>query len=160
LVVDGRALAFRADRHLVAIRLAHVTEVVRPLPVEPLAGVPPFVRGICVLRGSPTPLLDVRTLLGGAAAGGAQPRRFIGMRADRHIVALAVDEILGIRDLPLDLLYDLPSAFAPAICESVAAFDGEPMLFLSAARVVPASVWDALDGAADVPDDEPVGAIG
>ena len=113
--MDEQALAFRADRHLVALRLAQVTEVVRPLPVEPLAGIPPFVRGLCVLRGVPTPVVDVRVLLGGESAVATGPRRFVGTRTDRSTVALAVDAVVGVRDLPLDLLYDLPSAFPSAV---------------------------------------------
>jgi purine-binding chemotaxis protein CheW len=144
--MDESALAFRADRHLVAMRLGYVTEVVRPLPVEPLAGVPPFVRGFCVLRGVPTPVVDIRVLLGGEPAAAARPGRFVGTSTDRSTVALAVDEIIGIRNLPLDLLYDLPTAFAPDMCESVAAAGVEPMLVLSSARVVPDSVWAVLAG--------------
>jgi purine-binding chemotaxis protein CheW len=161
--MDESALAFRADRHLVAMRLGYVTEVVRPLPVEPLAGVPPFVRGFCVLRGVATPVVDVRVLLGGEPAAAERPRRFVGTSTDRSTVALAVDEVIGIRDLPLDLLYDLPSAFAPQICESVAAVGAEPMLLLSSARVVPDSVWAVLTGVdaepADVPGSEPMVAV-
>ena len=77
MTVGGQSLVFRADAHLAAIGLEHVTEVLRPLPVEPLAGVPPYVRGICVLRGRPVPVVDIGLLLGG---GGAGPD---GSRAER-----------------------------------------------------------------------------
>jgi purine-binding chemotaxis protein CheW len=146
--VDGHALAFRAGPHLVAIGLAAVTEVARPLPVRPLAGVPPFVRGICVLRGVPVPIIEVRLLLGGdAVASGAAPR-FVGVRTERHPVALAVDEVLGIRDVPMDLLYDLSSVFGPAGCAGVGVVGEESLLFLTAARVVPETLWTVLEEAA------------
>ena len=41
-----------------AIPLDHVAETMRPLPIEPVAGTPGFVRGVSVIRGAPTPVVD------------------------------------------------------------------------------------------------------
>ena len=46
-----------------AIPLQHVAETMRPLPIEPVAGTPGFVRGVSVIRGAPTPVVDLRALL-------------------------------------------------------------------------------------------------
>jgi purine-binding chemotaxis protein CheW len=143
LTVGGQALVFRAGPHLAAIGLEHVTEVLRPLPVEALAGVPPYVRGVCVLRGSPVPVVDLATLLGDGN-GNSGTHRFVGVRTGTQHAALAVGPVTGIRDLPLDLLYDLSSVAGP-VCGSVGTAGREPLLLLSVARVVPDSVWEALE---------------
>jgi purine-binding chemotaxis protein CheW len=145
--VDGQALVFRADNHLAAIGLEHVTEVLRPLPVEPLAGVPPYLQGICVLRGRPVPVVDVGRLLSGDRAADRIWERFIGVRAGPQAAALAVDTLLGIRAVPLELLHDLSSVMGSAACTAVGALGREPLLLLEAGRLIPESVWDALEEA-------------
>jgi purine-binding chemotaxis protein CheW len=44
-------LLFRSGGRLCALRLESVRETTRPLPIEPIAGTPPFVLGISVMRG-------------------------------------------------------------------------------------------------------------
>src|SRR3954447_12598170 len=88
------ALVFRAGPLLCALSLDEVIETMRPLETRPLAGTPSFVRGISVLRGVPTPVLDVSRLLGG---GPGEIDRFVAVRTERGAVALATGPILGIR---------------------------------------------------------------
>jgi purine-binding chemotaxis protein CheW len=146
VTVGGQALVFRAGPHLAAIGLEHVTEVTRPLPVEPLAGVPAHVRGICVLRGRPVPVVDGAALLGGDRAPDSGADRFVGVDAGAQAAVLAVDSVVGIRELPLDLLHDLSSVAGP-VCEAVGAVGREPLLLLSVGRVIPDSVWAVLEAA-------------
>jgi chemotaxis signal transduction protein len=54
VTVGARQCAF--PLHLVA-------ETLRPLPIEPVAGTPSFVRGMSVIRGKPTPVVDLKALL-------------------------------------------------------------------------------------------------
>jgi purine-binding chemotaxis protein CheW len=145
VTVGGQSLVFRADSHLAAIGVEHVTEVLRPLPVEHLAGVPPYIRGLCVLRGRPVPVVDVGLLLGGRRA--PDDGRFVGVRTGPQTAALCVDTVVGVRDLPLDLLHDLSSVTGSPACTAVGAIGREPLLLLAAGRVVPDSVWDALEEA-------------
>jgi purine-binding chemotaxis protein CheW len=121
--------------------------VLRPLPVEPLAGVPPYIRGICVLRGRPVPVVDIGLLLGGVRAVGRTGERFVGVRTGPQTAALSVDTVVGIRDLPLDLLHDLSSVTGSPACTAVGALGREPLLLLETGRVIPESVWDALEEA-------------
>jgi purine-binding chemotaxis protein CheW len=149
--VGGQALVFRAGPHLCGIGVEHVTEVLRPLPVRPLAGAPAFVCGVSVLRGVPVPVISVRSLVvGQRQASGGPAARLVGLRAVPRPAALTVDEVLGVRDLPLDLLYEVSSVFDQAAHGTVAALgavDDQPLLFLEATRVVPDSVWAVLETA-------------
>ncbi len=58
VMVGARACAFP---------LHHVAETMRPLPIEPVAGTPSFVRGVSVIRGMPTPVVDLKALLESSA---------------------------------------------------------------------------------------------
>jgi purine-binding chemotaxis protein CheW len=147
MTVGGQSLVFRADTHLAAIGLEHVTEVLRPLPVEPLAGVPAYVKGICVLRGRPVPVVDIGLLLGGEHVAGRRAERFVGVRTGPQTAVLAVDTVVGIRDVPLERLHDLSSVTGSAACTAVGAIGREPLLLLETGRVIPDSVWDALEAA-------------
>lgn len=71
------SLVFRAGALLCALRLDDVIETMRPLETHPLAGTPAFVRGISVLRGVPTPVIDVARLLGGTPA---EVQRYVAVR--------------------------------------------------------------------------------
>jgi purine-binding chemotaxis protein CheW len=129
---------------LYALPLAHVVETLRPLPVEPLAGAPAFVRGLCVIRGVPRPVVDATGLLGAHAPGDppAEPptARFVTVRAGAHQVALAVDAVLGVRTVPPESLHTLPPLLQEAGAEAVAAIgrlDNELLLVLRSSRLLP-----------------------
>src|ERR1700761_6326777 len=83
------SLVFRAGALLCALHLDEVIETMRPLAVRPLAGTPAFVRGVTIMRGVPTPVIDVARLLGGEQADVA---RFVAVRSERGPVAFAAGQ--------------------------------------------------------------------
>ena len=138
------ALVFRAGSLLCALRLDDVIETMRPLPTRPLAGTPPYVRGIAIMRGVPTPVLDVAWLLAGEVAESA---RFIAVRTEHGPVAFATGPVLGIRPTPPAG----PAAY-PGVSSRLVAGVGmsgaEPVLLLQSLRVIPDEVWAAAAGEA------------
>ncbi len=142
---NGLALLCRAGAYLCALPLAHVGETMRPLPIEPLAGTPDFVRGVAIIRGTPTPVIDAARLTGDTRSTAAT--RFVTLKVGERRAALAVDAVLGVRDLGLAEASPLAPLFSHAAGEIVAAMgtlDRELLLVLEAARIVPESVWSAL----------------
>jgi purine-binding chemotaxis protein CheW len=140
----GLFLLCRADARLCAIPLEHVVETMRFQPLQPLPDVPAYVRGLSIIRGEATPVVDVARLLG---AAGAQPSRLVSIRVDGRGVALAVNSVLGIAEIPEDTLKTLPPLVASANSQSLAllgSLDGELLLVLRSASIVPESVWPAL----------------
>jgi purine-binding chemotaxis protein CheW len=139
----AKVLLFRAGTRLCAIAVAHVEEAMRPLPCEPLPGLPPFVRGVSIVRGRPTPIVDLRVLLGDHEP--SSPRRLVILRTDgARRVGLLVDEVLGIRGDQGLSAGDLPPLLADAataIVESLARLDGELLTVLRTGSLVPAEVW-------------------
>jgi purine-binding chemotaxis protein CheW len=130
---------------LCAIALEHVRETMRPLPTVRLGGAPPFVQGVAVIRGQPTPVVDLGRLLGGE--GEAASGRWLTVRAGERSVALAVESVVGVRDLselPVSPPSPLLGELAAARVAALGALDSELLLVLAGARWVPATVWDAV----------------
>ena len=141
--VGGMAsLVFRAGSLLCALRLDEVVETMRPLETRPLAGTPPFVRGVSVLRGVPTPVIDVARLLGG---GPAEVQRYVAVRTERGPVALAIGPVLGIRAVDADAATGHPALLGATsrLVAGVGTVGAEPLLLLQSMRAVPDEVWEA-----------------
>jgi purine-binding chemotaxis protein CheW len=147
-------LVFHAGRHLCALRLEDVVEIMRPLPVEPLAGAPPFIAGVCVIRGEPAPVVDAATLVGG---GDHHVTRYISVKAEtgprrpeagerRCPLVFAVDSVLGVWEIPSGSLRELPPLLGAVNSDLISALGvigTEPLLFLRSARLLPDAVWAA-----------------
>jgi purine-binding chemotaxis protein CheW len=139
-VVDRVAdvwLICRVQTRLCALPLDHVIETLRPLPVEPVAGAPPFVLGLTVIRGVPLPVVDVARLLG---ADGAKTERFVTAMAGNRRVVLAVDHVLGVRTVAPQSLHALPSLLHTAdvdVISAIGLLDAELLLVLRSARLLP-----------------------
>lgn len=140
-------LVSRAGGKRLALPLADVIEVMRPLPVSRLEGAPEFVLGAAVVRGSPVPVIDAGALLG-AAPEARTPSRLVSLRVGARRAALAVEELLGIHALDaseLEVVPPLLRGVASGAAEAVAALDEELLVVLGSARLVPAEVWRALE---------------
>jgi purine-binding chemotaxis protein CheW len=141
---EERALVCRVRDVLAALPLAHIVETMRPLPVAPLGLAPAFVLGVAIIRGVPTPVVDPGVLLGHPRAG--HPTRFVTARAGARTVAIAVEEILGVRGFPAAALHALPAFLGDApVIASLAAIDTDLVIWLRAARLVPDAVWRELE---------------
>ena len=138
------ALVFRAGALLCALRLDEVIETMRPLRTQPLAGSPSFVRGISVIRGVPTPVIDVSRLLGGGQGG--EPQRFVAVRTERGAVAMATGAVIGIREVDATVTGGHPALLgsrSSRLVAGVATAGAEPLLLLQSMRAVPDEVWEA-----------------
>jgi len=79
----------------------------RPLPIEPVAGTPGFVRGVSVIRGAPTPVVDLKALLENGE-NSATYGRFVTIKLGERRVAIGVDGVVGLTNLDSAQLGDLP----------------------------------------------------
>lgn len=136
------ALVFRAGALLCALPLDEVIETMRPLETRPLAGTPGYVHGISVLRGVPTPVIDVARLLAGAAG---EIERYVAVRTERGPVALATGTVLGIRATDAGPAEAHPALLGGShrLVAGVGTLGSEPLLLLQNMRAVPDEVWEA-----------------
>jgi purine-binding chemotaxis protein CheW len=138
-------LLCRVGSFFCALRLAHVIEIMPLLPTEPVAGAPAFVRGLSIVRGTPTLVVDMARLLGGHTTS---PRRLVTVKVGTRIVALAVDSVSGVRSMEIaDTATALPPLLREAANDAVSAIgrlDADLLLFLDTARIVPGSVFETM----------------
>lgn len=135
-----------------ALALRDVRETMRPLPVEPLMGAPPFVLGLATIRGSPTPVVDVGRLLGPSASSinpacSASSARFVTIKLGERTAALAVDAVLDVRCVSSEILANIPPLLRDAgasVVSVVGALDTRLLIVLEAALLVPDSLWSAI----------------
>jgi purine-binding chemotaxis protein CheW len=129
-----------------ALPLECLIEVMRPLSVEPLGEMPPFVRGMAIVRGVPLLVVDAAALLD--KADESRPTRWIALKTGARSMVLAVDAIAGIRSIGAISLAELPPLLEESgrdIVSSIGAIDREFLVVLRAARLVPDAIWRTLE---------------
>lgn len=140
-----KALIVGLESCVCAVPLTHVIETMRPLPVERISGVPSFVRGISIIRGIPTPVVDLGAVLG---VPGELAERFVTLRVGDKQVALSVNAVLGVRDLgTIMTIRELPPLLQRAsreVIETIDTLDEQVLMVLRAGWELPDEVWQAL----------------
>jgi purine-binding chemotaxis protein CheW len=127
--------------------LTNVVETMRPLPIEPLANMPPFVLGLAVIRGVPVPVVDLGAIV--AARSGRSTSRFVTLRLGKRSVALAVDAVVGVRGVSPESLGQMPPLLRDAdanFVHAIGTLDAELLVALGSTLFLDDSVWKAIDG--------------
>ena len=130
-------LLCRAGGRLCALPLESVVETMRILPIEKIAQAPAFVLGLCLIRGTPTPVVEIGVLLGEPAL---VPGRMVTVTTANGPVAVLAESVLGVRSIFPDQLGDLPPLLRGAagdVVEAIGTLDAELLLFLRAVRILP-----------------------
>lgn len=148
-------LLCRIGSRIGALAVKDVRETMRPLPIEPLTGTPPFVLGVAIVRGSAVPVIDAGRLLDPSALPSAAitspfGARFVSLELGDRSAVLAVDAVLDVRSLGAGILAQIPPLLREAgkeLLSIVGALDTQLLLVLEAARLVPDSVWSEIKGA-------------
>ncbi len=145
-------LLCRIGSRIGALAVKDVRETMRPLPIEPLTGTPPFVLGVAIVRGSAVPVIDAGRLLDPSSAPITSPSsaRFVSLELGDRTAVLAVDAVLDVRSLAPGILAQIPPLLRGAgkeLVSMIGALDTQLLLVLEAARLVPDSVWSEIKGA-------------
>ena len=139
-------LVVRAAKHLCGLNLADVIEIMRPLPIDPVAGAPEMLLGLSVIRGSPIPVVALTALF---PPVDQPPTRFVLVHTGGKRVALAVDAVIGIREFDPSVYQSMPQLLREAAAgavETIGALDSELMFVLNTARSVPEELLTTLTG--------------
>ncbi|MGC4087657.1 MAG: CheW domain-containing protein [Polyangiaceae bacterium] len=135
-----------------ALPLASVRETMRPLGVEPISEAAEFVLGVSVIRGLPLPVVDLGKLVSGKRS--ASIGRYVTLAVDSRQVALAVDSVVGVRELSVESFSELPqllSAARSGLVEALATLDSRLLLLLDSARTLPSDASAAAAQQAEAP---------
>ncbi len=137
-------LLCRVGPRLCALPLAAAVETLRLLPIRPLADAPRFVRGLCIIRGAPVPVVDIGPLFGEEET---RAQRLVTLGVGARLIALMVESVLGVRSLGPESFHELPPLLREASADFVSAIgtlDAELLVFLHTARIVPDAWLDGL----------------
>lgn len=138
-------LLCRSRLRLCALPLHQVRETMRALPLDPLPNMPPFMLGVSIIRGQVVPVVDLAVL---TAQDAAKPgTRLITLTLGQRQVALAVDDVIGVRSLPASTLCQVPPLLDGADAGMLAALttrDVELLLVLQTAHLIPDALWPLL----------------
>ena len=141
-----KALILGVQRRVCAVPLRHVIETMRPLPTEAISGVPSFVLGVAIVRGIPTPVVDLGAVLGTPSQQGGE--RLVTLRAGNRQVALLVSTVLGVRDLDaLTATQELPPLLQGAsqdAIERIGTLDERLLEVLQEGWKLSEEVWQAI----------------
>jgi purine-binding chemotaxis protein CheW len=133
-----------------AVPLEHVVETMRPLPIEGLSSMPPFVLGLSTIRGAAMPVVDLHALIvGRASTERPSIRRFVSLKLGERRAALAVDTVIGVRELDPSRWEGMPpllGQMSPSIIEALDALDTRFLLVLRVMRILTDEAWLALAG--------------
>ena len=119
----------------------------RPLPVSAVAGAPPFVRGVTVIRGLRVPVVDSAAVL----CRGDEPfpvTRFVALKIADRRVALGVCAVIGVRHISGNQLAELPPLLATAgahVVTAIGTLDSELLMVLRSGKLVSEDAWAAID---------------
>lgn len=145
---SSAALLVRIPGATCAFPVDAVVEIMRALPTSALAGMPEFVRGLALVRGAPTPVIDLGALFQDSELTG---RRFVVLRVGERTVAVLVDAVLGVVQMDRSTFQELPPVLLSArseVIEAIGRLDSQLLVTFRAGRLVPDVVWQAMSVAA------------
>lgn len=144
-VLSGkRVLLVGVRDSICALPLANVIETMRPLPFETIAGAPSYVSGAAIVRGVPTPVVNLGMVLG---MPDDAVSRFVALRLGNKQVVVSVKAVLGVRYFEksaTDVLPPLLQQAAMETIESIGTLDEQMLLVFRDSWMVPDVVWRKL----------------
>jgi purine-binding chemotaxis protein CheW len=130
-----------------AIPVEHVAETMRALPLEALGEMPSFVLGIAVVRGAAVPVVLLARVAGAPEA--APAGRYITLKLGAgRLVALAAEGVIGVRQLALDAIDEIPPLLhesQPEVVAAITRLDTQLLSVLQVSRLVPDAVWRGIE---------------
>ena len=139
------ALVCRVGARVYALPLARVVEIMRPMPIETMAGTSPFIRGLSIIRGVPTPIIDLGRLSGQEET---RATRFVSITTGSRRIALLADSVVGIRPIPAESLQELPPLLGDldaGVISAIGTLDAELLLVLRETNLVPEVLWSRIE---------------
>lgn len=107
-------VAFVVAGERYALAAGRVERVLPMAAVSPLPKAPAIALGVLNIHGRVTPVLDTRRRLGLAPGEYGPSTHLLVARTSRRVVALAVDEVLGVREVAAEDVSS-PAAVLPGI---------------------------------------------
>lgn len=142
---SSHSLLWTVGVNTYALAVEHISETMRPLPVEARPGMASCMLGYSIIRGAVVQVIDVAALLGVQGRGVAT--RFITLRAADYRVALSVDAVIGVREIVITMqrnLQPLLTSCGVNLRAAIQLLDIRLIPVFESARFVPESEYASL----------------
>lgn len=103
-----RWVTFRLGQELYGVVVKKVREILRINNISPVPGAPEHIIGITNIRGNVVSVIDGRRRINLSAQEYTDLSRMVVMESDDDIVAVVVDKVVDIIDLPESLIDSSP----------------------------------------------------
>jgi purine-binding chemotaxis protein CheW len=136
---SSEMLLVRVEHELYALASVHVREVARYRQVTPVPGAPRMLPGVISQRGIIVPVVDLRLILGLALADVTRATRLVLASHEQVDLALLVDGVIDLIDLPTARVEPPPAALDPAqarLLKGIIQYDGQPIALLDLASLI------------------------
>jgi purine-binding chemotaxis protein CheW len=107
-------VVFVIDEQPYSLPLPVVEQVLPMIAVTPLPQAPPIALGVINLHGKVIPVLDIRRRFGFPPRDYGLAAHLLVARTTRRALALPVDAVLGVREVPVDTV-TAPDAVLPGV---------------------------------------------
>lgn len=138
-------LLVSAGSQLCAVPIEHVVEIMRPLDAAPMAGMPKFLLGIAIIRGSPVPVVSLGEILG--VRGEIAIERYVLVVLGNRKIAIAVEKVLDVVRVEGSFLQRLPNLlkeFDREFLANVGVKDERLFVVLEVTRIITDEMWKNL----------------
>jgi purine-binding chemotaxis protein CheW len=132
---------------LCALPLTSVIETLRCPPLVAVSGAPECVAGVAMVRGATVAVIDLGLLLGSERVA-IQEARLLTLRVGRRIVGLAVNSVIGVRDIDRAAWAEVPPLLRqahPEVLIAVGSLDRELLLLLDGTRILTEEIMGRLE---------------
>jgi purine-binding chemotaxis protein CheW len=103
-----RWVTFQLGQEIYSVEVKKVREILRINNISPVPGAPDYIVGITNIRGNVISVIDGRKRMNLAAGDYTDLSRMIVMESEDDIVAVVVDKVVDIIDLPESLIDSSP----------------------------------------------------
>jgi purine-binding chemotaxis protein CheW len=124
---------------LYGVASASVREVVRYRAYTPVPGAPPALPGILSQRGTILPVVELRPLLGLEIAPPTRATRLVLVTHQDIEMALLIEAVLDLAELPSETVEPLPAALDPArarFLRGIARHEQQPVALLDLDEII------------------------
>ncbi|MBI2601726.1 MAG: chemotaxis protein CheW [Deltaproteobacteria bacterium] len=138
-------LCVQSENNICAIPVRDISEIMRPMPREVLPDSPHFVIGMSVIRGRPVPVVDFSSLIG--LKRSSQFGKYVVLNLESRKVALAVENVLGIKNLSLEFMEKLPPLLQnvhPDIISAIGTLDEDFLILIQTPKLVSIDAWEKI----------------
>ncbi len=105
-------ISFKIDKYYFGVNILQIQEVVKPHDITRVPHLDASVLGIMNLRGTITPVIDLRTCLELPSISFSEKTRIIIVKVKDQMVGLTVDSVAEIIGLPEKDIEDTPDAIS------------------------------------------------